>query len=282
DFSKYVAVGASFSAGFTDNALFIAGQENSFPNMLSQKFELVGGGSFNQPLMSDNIGGFLFGGMPLIVDGKRQLGSRLFFNGTGPTPLPVESTTEGTTVLTGPFNNYGIPGAKSFHLGIAGYGTLNPYFGRMASSPTATVLGDAVAQNPTFFTLSEIGGNDVLSYATSGGTGVYQLGNFDPSTYGGSDITDPNVFAASFEASVQALTSSGAKGVVANVPYITSLAHFTTVPYNPVPLDAATAGFLNSASAYGAYNAGIQGAFAYLVSLGAISQSDADMEIVKR
>src|SRR5690606_31111105 len=127
-----------------------------------------------------------------------------------------------------------------------------------------------------------IGGNDVLSYATSGGTGVYQLGNFDPSTYGGSDITDPNVFAASFEASVQALTSSGAKGVVANVPYITSLAHFTTVPYNPVPLDAATAGFLNSASAYGAYNAGIQGAFAYLVSLGAISQSDADMEIVKR
>ena len=68
----------------------------------------------------------------------------------------------------------------------------------MASSPTATVLGDALAQSPTFFTLSEIGGNDVLGYATSGGSGVDQTGNFDPSTYGGNDITDPNVFAQVF------------------------------------------------------------------------------------
>lgn len=234
DFSKYVAVGASFSAGFTDNALFIAGQQNSFPNILSQQFANAGGGTFSQPLMSDNIGGFLFGGVPLIVNGTRQFGPRLFFNGAGPAPLPAESTTEGTTVLTGPFNNYGIPGAKSFHLGVAGYGTLNPYFGRMASSAGATVLGDAVGQSPTFFTLSEIGGNDVLAYATSGGTGVYQLGNFNPATYGGGDITDPNVFAASFEASVQALTSNGAKGVVANVPYITNLPHFTTVPHDPL------------------------------------------------
>ncbi|MBT8386824.1 MAG: G-D-S-L family lipolytic protein, partial [Ignavibacteria bacterium] len=38
DFSNYVALGASFTAGFTDNALFIAGQQNSFPNILSQQF----------------------------------------------------------------------------------------------------------------------------------------------------------------------------------------------------------------------------------------------------
>ncbi|MCB0444701.1 MAG: G-D-S-L family lipolytic protein, partial [Gelidibacter sp.] len=227
DFSKYVAVGASFSAGFTDNALFIAGQTNSFPNMLSQKFALVGGGSFTQPLMNDNIGGFVMG-TNVVAN------PRLYFNGSGPTLLPATPTTQITDVLSGPFNNYGIPGLKSFHLGVAGYGTLNPYFGRMASSAGATVLGDAVSQNPTFFTLSEIGGNDVLAYATSGGTGVDQTGNIDPTTYGGSDITDPNVFAASFSASVDALTANGAKGVVANVPYITGLAHFTTVPYNPL------------------------------------------------
>lgn len=227
DFSKYVAVGASFSAGFTDGALFIAGQQNSFPNILSQQFANAGGGSFSQPLMSDNIGGFL-------VNGNVASAPRLFFNGSGPQVLPATPTTEITTSLSGPFNNYGIPGAKSFHLGVAGYGTLNPYFGRMASSVGATVLGDAAAQSPTFFTLSEIGGNDVLAYATSGGTGVYQLGNLNPATYGGNDITDPNVFAASFEASVAALTGNGAKGVVANVPYITSLPHFTTVPHNPL------------------------------------------------
>ena len=35
DFSNYVALGASFTAGFTDGALFNAAQENSFPNIIS-------------------------------------------------------------------------------------------------------------------------------------------------------------------------------------------------------------------------------------------------------
>lgn len=227
DFSNYVAVGASFTAGFTDNALFIAGQENSFPNILAKQFSQAGGGTFSQPLMHDNIGGFL-------VNGTVAAAPRLFFNGSGPAVLDAVPTTEITTHVSGPFNNYGIPGAKSFHLGIPGYGALNPYFGRMASSATATLIGDAAAQQPTFFTLSEIGGNDVLAYATSGGTGVYQEGNLNPATYGSNDITDPMVFAASFEGAVQALTANGAKGVVANVPYITSLSHFTTVPHNPL------------------------------------------------
>ncbi|TYB78885.1 SGNH/GDSL hydrolase family protein [Bizionia myxarmorum] len=231
NFSKYVAVGASFSAGFTDNALFIAAQQNSFPNMLSQKFALVGGGAFTLPLMNDNIGGLLFNG---ALDPNGGFKPRLFFNGAGPEVLPDTPTTEATTNLNGSFNNFGIPGLKSFHLGVAGYGMANPYFGRMASSPGATVLGDAMAQGPTFFTLSEIGGNDVLSYAISGGSGVDQTGNYNPATYGGNDITDPVVFASAFNAAVDALTSNGAKGVVANVPYIATLAHFTTVPYNPL------------------------------------------------
>ena len=35
DFSNYVAIGPSFTAGITDNGLFIAAQENSFPNILA-------------------------------------------------------------------------------------------------------------------------------------------------------------------------------------------------------------------------------------------------------
>ena len=42
DFSKYVAIGASFTAGFTDNALFVATQQTSFPNILAQKMALAG------------------------------------------------------------------------------------------------------------------------------------------------------------------------------------------------------------------------------------------------
>ena len=250
DFSNYVSVGASFTSGYTDGALFIAAQESSFPNILAGKF----GTDFTQPLMNDNIGGMVFG--PAVV-----VEPRLYFNGAGPARLDATPTTQFGEVISGPFNNMGIPGAKSFHLGVAGYGTLNPYFGRMASSPGATVLGDALAQSPTFFTLSEIGGNDVLGYATSGGVGVDQTGNFDPATYGGNDITDPNVFAAVFSDMTNALTANGAKGVVANVPYVTSLSYFTTVPHNPIPLDAATAGALNAG--YAAYNGGLSVAQSY-------------------
>ena len=145
-------------------------------------------------------------------------------------------------------------------------------------------MGDALAQNPTFFTLSEIGGNDVLGYALSGGSGVDRspntAENLNPVNYGVNDITNPNVFASVFSGMVTALTANGAKGVVANVPYITNLANFTTVPYNPIPLDAATASFVNNA--YAAYNGGIQQAFAYLVAVSPMTQEMANAEIAKR
>lgn len=283
DFSNYVAIGASFTAGFTDNALFKASQENSFPNILSQQFTKVGGGTFTQPLTSDNYGGLAAGGSRLP-----GFDPRLVFGGAGPVTLEslIGPITVGTDIAlnkpAGPFKNMGVPGAKSYHLLFNGYGnianlatkTANPYFVRMASSTSATVLGDAMAQSPTFFTLSEIGGNDVLGYALSGGDGTNTI---TPSAGA------PGVgFDATFSFLVTTLTSNGAKGVVTNVPYVKDLPHFTTVPYNPVPLDAATAGFLNSASAYGAYNAGIVQAFAYLVGNNLMSQADASAEIAKR
>jgi lysophospholipase L1-like esterase len=135
----------------------------------------------------------------------------------------------------------GVPGAKSYHLVAPGYGNVagvatgaaNPYFARFASSASTTVLADAVAQDATFFSLW-IGGNDVLSYATSGGIGRNQTGNLNPATYGGNDITDPTVFANVYSNVVNAMTAKGAKGVVANLPYVTSLPYFTTVPFNPL------------------------------------------------
>ncbi len=235
DFSNMVSVGASFVAGLSDGTLFIRSQENSFPNIMAQQMALAGGGEFVQPLVDDNLGGLLFAGNVIA-------GPRLYFDGSGPAPVDGTPTTEVTNIITGPFNNMGVPGAKSFHLVAPGYGNpvgvpvgqANPYFARMASSPTATVLGDAVAQNPSFFVLSEIAGNDVLGYAISGGTGVDQTGNFDPSTYGPNDITDPNVFAQVLSTVVSSLTANGAKGVMGNIPSVSSLPYFTTVPHDPL------------------------------------------------
>ncbi|AOW08917.1 G-D-S-L family lipolytic protein [Flavobacterium gilvum] len=255
-FAKYVALGDSFAAGYSDGALFKAGQQNSYVNILAQQFMPAGGVAITTPLMSDNIGGLLLGGNVIA-------GPRLYFNGKAPVSVTGTPTTEVTNHLTGTFNNLGIPGAKSYHLVAAGYGNTagvasgkaNPYFARFSSSPSTTVLADAMAQSPSFFTLF-IGGNDVLAYATSGGVGVNQTGNMDPSTYGSNDITDPTVFANVYGALATSLTANGAKGAVANLPYVTTLPYFTTVPYNPVPLDAATANQLNAG--YAQYNGGLQ------------------------
>ena len=275
DFSRYVALGNSLTAGYSDNALFKRGQENAYPNLLSQQFALAGGGQFSTPFVGDdNIGGLLLGGMTIQAPRLAILG---FANNTPDIgPLPTAPMTEVTNHLTGPFNNMGVPGAKSFHLLAPGYGNVagiisgqaNPYYARFASSASSSVLGDAVAQDPTFFSLW-IGNNDVLAYATSGGTGANQLNNMDPTTYGPNDITDPTVFGVVYNQLVDGLTANGAKGVVGNIPYVTSIPFFRTVPYNPIPLTVAQVGQLNSG--YALYNGGVQAA----LSAGAISPEEA-------
>ncbi|WP_044400725.1 lipase [Lacinutrix sp. Hel_I_90] len=285
DFSTFVSVGASFTAGYTDNALFIASQENSFPNIMAKEFAKVGGGTFSQPLMNDNYGGLILGGSPVInpVTNQRLFTERLVFGGAGPVPLQsVNPSAMSTTDFalnnpTGPFNNFGVPGAKSFHMIAPGYGNLsnfpaaaNPYAIRMTgSTPNASMLELAVAQNATFFTLSEVGGNDVLGYATSGGDGS-------------NPITPTATFDFALNTLVTGLTANGAKGAIGNLPDITSLSFFTTVAHNPVPLDAATANFLNTASPYAAYNAGIVQAYAFLVANTPLTQEMADAEIAQR
>ncbi|CAL2089302.1 G-D-S-L family lipolytic protein [Tenacibaculum sp. 190524A02b] len=269
DFSNYIAVGASFTAGFTDGALFAIGQQNSFPNILASKFKMGNGGDFNQPLMGDNIGGLL---NPATNMAAPNAEPRFYFDPT--TRAPKRLTDKPGTILGAPatnapnFHNYGIPGAKSYHFVAPGYGsaaglvtvppTANPYFVRMAPTQS-TVIAEAASKAPTFFTMSEVGGNDVLGYAISGGIGIDQTGKGNPlSAYGSNDITDPTVFAGVFSGMVNALTGTGAKGVVATVPYITSLPYFTTVPHNP--LDPRTNASLKAQiptlnTVYGAINA---------------------------
>ncbi|CAM3266431.1 G-D-S-L family lipolytic protein [Aequorivita lipolytica] len=280
DLSKYVSLGNSLTAGYADGALYITGQENSYPNIMAEQFAFAGGGEFTQPLMNDNIGGLLLNGAQIT---ENRFVLAVGPNGNpGPIRLVGTPTTDITNRLSGPFNNMGVPGAKSFHLVAPGYGNVagvlagaaNPYFARFASSETATVIGDAAAQSPTFFSLW-IGNNDILSYATSGGLGVDQAGNFDPSTYGGNDITDPNVFASVYSQQVEALTASGAKGVLVNIPEVTSIPYFTTVPTKAIPLDAATAGALNAQ--FAAYNTQV---LPGLVGIGFITPEEAALRMI--
>lgn len=234
DFSNYVSLGNSLTAGFTDGALFQASQNLSLPNLLSQKFSLVGGGTFTQPLTNDNLGG-------LALAGTRIQSPRLVFGGAG--PVSLESVIGDVTVTTdialnnptGPFNNLGVPGAKSFHLLAPGYGNIvnvqaglaNPYFVRMTgSTPDTSVLDMALAQQTRSFFSLWIGNNDVLGYATTGGDGTNPITPVSGVPGVGFDGT--------YGALIAALTAGGGQGVVANIPNVVDIPHFTTVPHNPL------------------------------------------------
>jgi hypothetical protein len=225
DFSRYVALGNSLTAGYSNGALYTSGQSYSYANLIAGQMKLAGGGAFVMPVVT-NEDGLLAGKMQLGIStnclGASSLGP--VSAGGSPTGFPAALAPVGYSV-----NNFGVPGAKSYHLLAPGYGdlagvavgTANPYFARFASSATTTVLADAMAVDPTFFSLW-IGNNDVLGYSTSGGLGDV--------------ITSQELFGGALTGIVTNMTSNGAKGIVANIPDVTSIPFFTTIPYNGLVL----------------------------------------------
>jgi hypothetical protein len=140
----------------------------------------------------------------------------------------------------GPFNNVGVPGIRCIDYGFTGYGFLNPYAKRFYSSPlTEKPLDEALKINATFFSCW-LGSNDVLGYATSGGAG--SVGGI-----GTSDISPTSTFTATYNAVINALTANGAKGVLINIPDVTAIPFFTTVPPNGLVLDQTQAAQLSAA-----------------------------------
>lgn len=249
DFSSYVAIGNSLTSGYMDGTVSRIGQTYSFPQQLANQFAIVGGGAFTQPSYAEDVNNL--GG----ISGVPGFNTRLIIDASagGPEPIAGASTVTLTPQATA-YNNMGVPGAKTFHILAPGYGniaglaatppTANPYYVRIATSPTATVLGDAMTKNPTFFT-NWIGNMDVLAFATAGGVG-------STAGLGANDITPVPVFEASYNTIINTLTAGGAKGVVATIPNVTAIPYFTTVPYNPVTLNAAQVTALNAG--FASYN----------------------------
>jgi len=246
DVSKYVSIGSSISAGYSDNALYYDAQVISYPKLLAQQFELIGGGNFKQPLVpaaSVGIGASLNARYVLAP----------FMDCAGATSLaPVYAQASGDlSILTtsvaaeGPFNNMSVPGLKATTTLYPGYGdytqgagNFNPFFTRMTANPQgASILSDAASQGPTFFSLF-IGSDDVMGYALAGAASDAITPSAGPAGYG---------FDASIDVIVNTLTANGAKGVIANIPGVDNLPYFTTIPPNGLMLDAANAAALTAA-----------------------------------
>jgi lysophospholipase L1-like esterase len=243
DFSTYVAIGNSLTAGYSNGSLYRSGQVNSYPAMLAGQFALAGGGAFKQPLLPGESGWPIApaaGRLP-----KRILGySTDCMGNTSLAPVLYSglADTAGSArsiAAEGPFNNMGVPGIRCIDYGVAGYGSLNPYAARFFSNPgLQTPLEASLQLVPTFFTMW-LGGNDVLGYATSGGSGV--VGGV-----GLNDISPLPAFKATYEATVGALVKNGAKGVLINIPDMTALPYFTTISPKGLNLTATNAAMLSS------------------------------------
>ncbi|WP_430817860.1 hypothetical protein [Carboxylicivirga sp. RSCT41] len=243
DFSKFIAIGDSYTAGYTDGALGLRGQEISFSAILGKQLMHVGGASYNQPFVEGE------GSIGLTaIDEQGTLNGYFELNivngSLAPVPTVGNPSILGERVYDATNQNFGVPGAKVTHLVTPGYGQANPYFARFASTDVTSVLGDASVADPTFFSCW-LAGYDVLGFALAGGVGG--IGN------GLTDITDPAVYESAMGAMLSTLTAKGAKGVMGNIPDVSSIPFFTTVPYNAFVIDAATAAALNAN--YAAYNA---------------------------
>ena len=240
DFSRYIAVGNSLTAGYADGGLYREGQINSYPNILASQFALAGGGAFVQPLFteaqSDGSGylslSAIVGGSPVTSVVNAKPGRRIPFTIT-PVVIPLCSPAGATSVVTAadkplytkftdPINNLGVPGIRLADIQTPGYGSAlgNPFFERITPDAQGLqtylqrVQATVASIKPTFFT-TWLGNNDVLGYATAGGAS--------------GTLTNPDTFRLKTIRVLNVLTSGGAKGLISTIPDVTAIPFFTTV-----------------------------------------------------
>ena len=255
DFTSYVAVGNSLTAGYADGALYTSGQKYGWANILSQQLKAVGMTTrFSIPLMptEDGVGVSENSKGTPVLRTKFILGYStdcLGEKSLGPVPSDPNAPQSmlyfyliTSVAQAGPYHNLGIAGIRVTDLFKTNLAVTNPFFTRIAYHATDTLETYAAKVKPTFFSLW-IGNNDVLGYAASGGTG----------TITPMDGVAGVGFKASLQAEVKYLAGLTTEGVIADIPDITSVPYFNTIPYNAIVLkDTMQVRLLNDA--YAPYN----------------------------
>jgi lysophospholipase L1-like esterase len=224
DFTRYVAVGNSVTAGYQSYALSQRDQPQSFTNLLAGQVQT----GFELPLIKDpGIGGRirLLSLSPLTLVQEQSV-------------APIASSNL-NIALARPYNNLGIAGAilydimdttdasANFVNKSAARG--NPFFALVLRN---SALGRSIFQQarnlaPTFITCW-IGNNDVLGYATSGGLSGSNAGLFAPPRTLPTEAVLFGVWYSQLLDSLQSIPS--VTGIVtANIPNIPSLPFFTTL-----------------------------------------------------
>jgi lysophospholipase L1-like esterase len=219
DFTKYVAVGDSLTAGYASSGLAEYYQAYSFPSQIARQ---AMPGTFQQPLVANP-------GINPVLILQRLL----------PSPVLVPSGSKPgspkNAALSVPYNNLGIPGARAGDL-LTKTGDIKKLAGGTSTADTVMydlilrdgknpAVNQAVAAAGTFYTVWA-GNNDIL------GAAVYGL------AMDGVTLTPVATFQTQYATLLGALKANrpSAKVVVANIPDVTAIPFVTTVaPYNFTP-----------------------------------------------
>lgn len=206
NFSRFYSIGNSITAGYQSGTIYQSGQMYSYGNLIAQQV----GTPYEIPYVSDP-----------------GLGGRMEVASVSPAFTIYTNPNRGSFLNANyplPYNNLGIPGivlGDVFKTNTAESYSKSPYIDiilRGKGSPLSQVLSQA----PTFITIW-IGNNDVLGYATSGGTSP--AAPTDPTTQFGP------LFGGLMQGLVQFKTQANANFGVAigNIPNVSAIPFFTTV-----------------------------------------------------
>lgn len=248
DFTTYVALGNSLTGGYQSGALYADAQEQSFTSLLATAM----GTPFEQPLIAapgyydaEHDSGLPVGHLQVTFD---DVGDAVL----GPTPWSGGPPALLNAGLTLPYNNLGVPGALTVDLlqatdAASSAGGANTYFDMIlrnadidwsvlgAPAADLTPVEQALLLQPTFMTVW-IGNNEILGAATAGV---------------GTPLVDAATFGFLYDQLLDALVANvpGKAIVVANIPPVTAVPYFTTVPWfvldpdqNPVDGDPGSSG----------------------------------------
>lgn len=216
DFSSYIAIGNSLTAGFADGGLYLEGQKVAYPNLIAEQLKSVGGGEFTSPFFDEsqrNGSGYiqladLVNGTPVT----KQITDNLAYIAPGK-----------LMKYTGDFQNLGVPGMRIDLAYAAQFGALNMYYARLLADNEVgqkSYFDFTANRKHTFFSFW-LGNNDALGYAMNGA--VHNLA--DPTTA----LTSVATFKQGYDGFIKSLTLEKQKGVVATIPEVTAVPYFTTV-----------------------------------------------------
>lgn len=274
NFSKYVAVGTTISAGFADNALFTEGQNAAYPNLIAQAILKANPAlSFVQPDIN-SVNGWSgknnFGRSLLQIPACTTVAITGVVQSGDGALLPYNGDKTKLTNLSVPFLPIKYINSPAGSIPSASTSTSpKPYYDHIVDPASAGIASEAKKRAGTFFTVW-IGYEDALIFAKSGGTKPL------PSTI-------------EFISNLTALTDSllavpGASGIIANIPYVDQfpvitnnnrrLTSSTDPAKNPVKFDSTTAVKYNSAlgSNLFTYNTGNKNYYAIQTGTGAVRQ----------